>query len=102
MSAQSIVRLRDLVLGDFRPDFTLLLDVPAQRGLERAAARGERDRFEREARDFHERVRNCYLELARQESARIRIVDASAPLADVTAAVRAAVLGFVDRVGNHQ
>jgi cysteine sulfinate desulfinase/cysteine desulfurase-like protein len=57
-----------------------------------------RDRFEREARDFHERVRECYLGMARSEPHRIRVVDASAPLVSVTAAVRSAVAGFVDRI----
>jgi dTMP kinase len=99
MSAETIARLRDLVLGAFRPDFTLLLDVPVHRGLERAAARGASDRFEREARDFHERVRARYLELAREEPERICVVDAGAPLDDVTLAVRAAVLEFLARAG---
>jgi dTMP kinase len=98
MSEETIAALRHLVLDGFSPDFTLLLDVPAQRGLERAAARGERDRFEREARDFHERVRECYLGMARSEPHRISVVDASAPLVSVTAAVRSAVAGFVDRI----
>lgn len=98
MSEETIATLRHLVLDGFSPDFTLLLDVPAQRGLERAAARGERDRFEREAREFHERVRECYLAMARSEPYRISVVDASAPLASVTAAVRSAVAGFIDRI----
>lgn len=97
MSMESIARLRELVLGNFSPDFTLLLDVPVHRGLERAAARGERDRFERESREFHERVRGCYLELARSEPGRISIVDAGASLEEVTAAVRQAVHAFIHR-----
>ncbi len=100
MSAELIARLRDLVLGDFTPDFTLLLDVPAQRGLERAAARGASDRFERESTQFHERVRECYLRLAHDEPARISRVDAGAALEVVSASVREAVLGFIARTGH--
>lgn len=100
MSAELIGRLRDLVLADFRPDFTLLLDVPAQRGLERAAARGVSDRFERESMYFHERVRECYLQLAHDEPERISVVDAGAALEVVSASVRDACHGFFARSGS--
>ncbi len=65
---------------------------------EAEVARPVFERFEREARDFHERVRECYLGMARSEPHRIRVVDASAPLVSVTAAVRSVVAGFVDRI----
>lgn len=97
MDVETITRLRDMVLGDFMPDFTLLLDVPVQRGLERAAARGASDRFERESMAFHQRVRDCYLALAAREPQRISVVDAGAALDEVTAAVRAAVRAFLHR-----
>ena len=100
MDPDAIARLRSLVLGDFKPDLTLLLDVPVSRGLERAAARGAQDRFERESREFHERVRNCYLELARMEPERIRVVDAGADLHLVSDAVRRAVTEFVRATGS--
>ena len=99
MSADTITRLRDLTLDGFAPDFTLLLDVPVARGLERALARGERDRFECESQSFHERVRVCYLLLAEQEPERIRVVDAGAGMDEVTAAVRVAIGRFLDRAG---
>ncbi|MFM7783431.1 MAG: dTMP kinase [Gammaproteobacteria bacterium] len=90
-----IESLRRLVLGDFQPDFTLLLDVPVDCGMARVGERGAQDRFEQEAIGFHERVRACYLGLARDNPARIRVVDASAPLAECSRAVEAAVLGFL-------
>ena len=99
MSTDTIARLRELTLDSFVPDFTLLLDVPVARGLERASARGERDRFERESASFHERVRGCYLRLAEQEPERISVVDAGAGIHEVTAAVRAAIGRFLDRAG---
>ena len=92
-----IERLREFVIPEFRPDFTLLLDIPVSRGMERVGERGAHDRFEREERSFHERVRDCYLEIASSEPDRVHLIDASLPLTDVSLAVRQAVLGFLAR-----
>lgn len=87
--------LRRLVLGDFEPDFTLLLDVPVDRGMARVGERGAHDRFEQEALGFHERVRSCYLRLAAENPGRIRVVDASVPLAACSRAVESALRDFL-------
>jgi dTMP kinase len=78
-----IARLEELVQGDFRPDLTLLLDVPVEIGLARASERGKLDRFEQEKVEFFERVRQAYLDMARQYAGRYRVIDASQPLEQV-------------------
>ncbi len=83
--------LEDWVQGDLRPDLTLLLDVPIAVGLERASGRSAPDRFEQEAGDFFERVRQAYLERAEAEPLRYRVVDASLPLAQVQAQLEEAL-----------
>jgi len=85
IDAEKIARLEQWVQGDFRPDLTLLLDVPVEVGLERAANRGKPDRFEQEQLTFFERVRQAYLEMARQHDGRYRVIDASLPLDRVQA-----------------
>ncbi|MDD4179788.1 MAG: dTMP kinase [Candidatus Margulisbacteria bacterium] len=57
------------------PDLTILLDVPPQVGLKRAAQKGAVDRFEKEVLDFHGRVREKYLEIARENPDRIKMID---------------------------
>ena len=73
------------VHGDLQPACTLLLDLPVALGLQRARGReaGEADRFEAEAHGFFERVRAGYLEQARREPGRIRLIDAATALEDV-------------------
>ena len=83
LDADKIARLEELVQGDFRPDLTLLLDVPVALGLERAGKRGRLDRFEQETVEFFERVRRAYLDMASQQAQRYRVIDASLPLAVV-------------------
>ena len=78
-----IARLEELVQGDFRPDLTLLLDVPVEIGLARAGKRGALDRFEQEKVEFFERVRNAYLEMAQRSPDRYRVIDARFPLNEV-------------------
>lgn len=82
--------LRDTVLGDFKPDLTLYLDLPPAIGLERARSRGALDRIEKESLAFFERTRTRYLELAAQDVS-IITVDASQTLPEVTAAIRLAL-----------
>ncbi|MBI3561407.1 MAG: dTMP kinase [Gammaproteobacteria bacterium] len=80
---QRIAQLETWVQGDFRPDLTLLLDLPVATGLQRAAQRGEADRFEQEQQGFFERVRDAYHQRARLEPARVRIIDAAPALEQV-------------------
>jgi dTMP kinase len=94
---------RGLALDDIRglsklahpglsPDLTLLLDLPAALGLQRARGRGEAgDRFEDETLAFFDRVRASYLQLARQEPQRWCVIDASAPLQQVLEQAAAAL-----------
>jgi dTMP kinase len=80
-----------LATGGLRPDLTLFFDLPLEIGLARVVHRGGRDRLESEVREFHERVRNGYLELAAAEPDRWIRIDASGSEADVEARTRAAV-----------
>lgn len=89
---QTIRDLERLVQGDLQPGLTLLLDLPVQEGLARAAARAEKDRFESEQDAFFERVRQGYRDRAAAEPARFRVIDASRPLGAVQNQI-ASVLG---------
>lgn len=85
LSTDTISTLETLVQGTLRPDLTLLLDLPPEVGLARADKRGERDRIEKEAIDFFNRVRATYLSRADAEPARYRVIDASFSLDEVQA-----------------
>ncbi|MEE8432463.1 MAG: dTMP kinase [Candidatus Desulfatibia sp.] len=76
--------LHKLILKDLKPDITILLDLPPDEGLARAwkqinsgTRTGIESRFEKETLAFHEKVRSGYLELARLEPERFRVIDAS-------------------------
>jgi dTMP kinase len=82
-----IDRLHATVLGDLRPDLTVILDVPVATGLGRQGAVG-RQRYEQMTKAFHERVRQGFLALARAEPGRCVVVDATRPVDAVAAEVR--------------
>lgn len=67
--------LEYVATGGKFPDLTIVLDVPAEMGLARAAARGGADRFEKEGLSYHSAVRDAFLDLARHSSRHI-VVDA--------------------------
>ena len=93
-----LATLRDAVLGDFRPDLTLYLDVTPEVGLKRARARGDLDRIEQESFNFFNRTRARYLELAAQDPS-IRTVDATQPLDTVMQNIRETVMAWVEEQG---
>lgn len=83
LDVSKIADLESWVQGDLRPDLTIILDAPVEVGRERAGKRSAPDRIEKEKNDFFERVRNAYLDLAKQHPERICTVDASVSLEQV-------------------
>jgi dTMP kinase len=96
-----IATLETLVQGRLRPDLTLLFDLPAGTGLARAKGRAAPDRFESETLAFFERTRAAYLDIARREPSRVRIIDAGGSLDQVTADVAALLDAYVSAHGGH-
>ncbi|MCW2573480.1 MAG: dTMP kinase [Frankiales bacterium] len=81
-----ISALERVAVGSTRPDLTLILDLPPDVGMARAAARradAVPDRFERENSSFHEGLRRAFLEIARQDSERCVVVDARRSLSEI-------------------
>lgn len=102
----ALQRLRELVLGDFRPDLTLVLDMAPEASLKRVAARNgalgetfKETRFDGETLAFHQRVRTRFQEIARQEPDRVRMIPADADPDAVERAIWAEVLPRLLRAG---
>ncbi len=93
----TIEQLYDVAVGDFRPDLTLILDLPIDVGLARAAARrGAETRYENLPIEFHQRVKAGFLEIAKREPGRCVVIDAGQDI-DTLAATIARTVG--DRLG---
>jgi dTMP kinase len=85
-----IAQLYALSVGDFRPDLTLVLDLPVEVGLARAASRrGVETRYESLPLDFHRRVRAGFLEIATREPKRCAVIDAAQDIDAIAAAIAA-------------
>jgi len=83
-----------VTIGNLKPDLTLILDVPVEVGMQRAAARrgsGAPDRFEAEDVKFHQQLREAYRQIAANEPKRCVLVDANADANTVAASVWAAL-----------
>ncbi len=83
LSWQKIAQLEQWVQGDLRPDATILLDIPVEAGMARVQARGETDRFEQEQMSFFNRIRNAYLQLAKDNPKRFHIINTLPEVAKV-------------------
>jgi dTMP kinase len=89
-----ISRLERLTVGDTKPDVTFIIDVPARIGLERASKRRGNegaDRFEAETLEFHDKLRQAYLELAEGDPERCVVIDGTPEASVVADAIWAVV-----------
>lgn len=101
LGPETVSALTKLTVGGFEPDLTLVLDLPPEAGLERAASRAKNrarqaagpaeDRYERMGPAFHAALRDAFLEIARQNPERCAVVDAAAPADQVEQAIWAVV-----------
>lgn len=100
MDIATLDAVNEFAIYGRKPDLTLLLDLDVETGFGRlesryAGSEESHDRFEREARDFHQRVRDGYHQLAEREPARFRVVDSNRPIEAVSADIWAHVKGAV-------
>lgn len=97
LSIDMIEKLNGLVLGDFSPDLTFVMDLPVEIGLERAGKRlaedsSDEDRFENLDISFHEKLRQGYLEIAKGDSNRCVVIDAARSIEEIAEELKTTVL----------
>ena len=89
--------LYDMAVGEFCPDLTLILDLPVEIGLARAASRrGTETRYESLPIAFHERVRAGFLDIAAVDPERCVVIDANRDIDTIAAAIAEAVTSRLD------
>jgi dTMP kinase len=101
VGAETIKTLQHWALGDFTPDLTLIFDIPVKIGLDRAGIRmagdnDAEDRFERMGIDFHQTMREAFLEIADGDQKRCEVIDANSTIDDVDARIWAVVKSRFD------
>ena len=89
LNLDRIDELADWVLGDFKPDLTLLLDVSVEVGMERIESRAAKDRIELEERAFFERVRSVFVSRSEAFPDRIKLIDANDSVEGIQSKIRA-------------
>lgn len=87
--------LDKIATGGIKPHLTLLLDFDVGEGLQRNRGVSKIDRFELEETDFHEKVRAGFLDLARREPERIKVIDASVTIEEIHAKIIDTVTRFL-------
>lgn len=80
---KEIETLETWVMGDFRPDLSILLDIDLETSMKRINKRGEKDRIEQEDLNFFMRVRESYLALAKKHPKRIKVINAKQPKKEI-------------------
>lgn len=88
---ERIRQIESWSLGEFKPDLTILLDMPVEAGMARTRLRGSPDRFESEKIEFYQLIRDAYLRRASQEPQRIKVIDAAPAIDQVQSQLRALI-----------
>ncbi len=92
LSIELIKELNNILLNNFKPDLTILLDLPAEIGLSRNQKINKRDRFEMEDIAFHDKVRRGYLKIVNSEPERFVVLDATEDIAEISQKIYEIVL----------
>jgi len=97
MDLEAIKRVDDIATSGTSPDLTILLDLDVQKGLERAGSKGSPDRMEKRNIDFHNRVRQGYLEIAKKNPDKIKRVSVAENKEDTYKKVKMIINDFIEQ-----
>ncbi|HEX6719686.1 MAG TPA: dTMP kinase [Pyrinomonadaceae bacterium] len=103
-----VAQIVQLATEGLKPDLTLLFDLPIEESTNRTARRStsktsskiSRDRLDIEHADFHARVRNAYLQIARSEPERVKLIDTSGPVEHTHERVKEIIIPFLQSRGH--
>ena len=96
LSKKMVNHLNHIATFGLSPDLTIILDVPVKTSLNRGKIEGrKKDRLERERIEFHQRIREGFLKIARQNKRRIKVVDATRDIGGTWQSVKKAVDSFL-------
>jgi dTMP kinase len=85
LGLDTVEQIHQTVVGDFKPELVLILDIPESIALTRASDRGgNEDRFEKKGANYHARVRNAFLQIARSDQQQYQIIDANQTMNQVS------------------
>ena len=91
LGVENVYEVNKHAIGDYMPDITFMFDLPAEVGLSRKKDQKELDRMELEGLEFHKKVAEGYREMAQRFPERITVIDATLPVDNICAIVRAEV-----------
>ncbi|MFC1548396.1 dTMP kinase [Candidatus Omnitrophota bacterium] len=97
MDMDLIENMDRAAVGSLQPDLTILMDVDVGTGLQRAAAAHSKDRMEKRAKEFHEKVREGYLALAEKDPDRIKVIEVKDDIEQTYSLVKEQIDGLIER-----
>jgi len=97
MDLDTLRMIDDVSVGKTRPDLTIILDVDVEKGLSRAGRGGQADKMEARSREYHERVRKGYIDMAREDPGKFCIVDSNGDIESAYSGVKEKIYGFIEK-----
>ncbi len=92
LGLQTVDDIHKITIGDFKPDMVIILDIDEHVALARAEARGTgEDRFEKKGQQYHKKVRSAFRDIAKTDTDRYKLIDASGTIEEVSSKIIAAV-----------
>ena len=92
LGQSTVEQLYKIVVGDFKPDLTIILDMPVEAGVARAVKRDTNtNRYEKMGLDFHRNLRNAFLEIEKKEPTRCTVIDANRTIEEISADILSVV-----------
>ena len=95
---ETVQWMDDFIVADIQADFTILMDIEPEIGLERIKNRGHVDRIEQESMDFFHRITNAYRQKAQENPDRYAVIDASKTIKQVTRSIQQAFIQHRDKL----
>lgn len=95
LGVETVYEINKVAIGEYMPQLTIMLDLPAEVGISRKKDQKELDRMELESLEFHKKVTAGYREMAQRFPERIKSIDATLPIEEIYGIIKGSVEGLL-------